>query len=417
MLSSEIRTRPVQSLLVALGLVLSAIVVTMHLHDSLTKYLMDLDVFRDAGEAFVRHTPLYTDGFHTSSGFRFIYPPVAAFLFSALTVVSSTTMQFLWTLGLIVLVWWVLKVALQRMNVERASLLATAALGLTLCIEPMRSNFAFGQINIVLMALVVADCLGVIPKRFRGVGIALAAAIKITPAAFGLLLLLRRDLPSVARAAGGFLGIAAFGYWLRPESSVYFWTHEAWATDRAGDQEFFRNQALTGLIARFDLSESVTKGLWVVGAAVIVAAAAWAANRFLRSDEPVIALGVIALATLLAAPIAVTHHWAYSVLLIAIPIAPQYRRWWPVLLPAALVFLVGPNYLLVDASSHGWVEQAVLELLGNAQCLTGIVLLVAAVVAARSRREAVKPGEAGKPALDTRIAEEAGQPQSAAATT
>ncbi|MFZ2526447.1 MAG: glycosyltransferase family 87 protein [Rhodococcus sp. (in: high G+C Gram-positive bacteria)] len=411
MLSTEIRTRPVQTALTALGLVLSAIVVTMHLHDSVTQYLMDLDVFRDAGDAFVRHTPLYTEGFHTSSGFRFIYPPVAAFLFSALTVVGATTMQFLWTLGLIVLVWWVLEVALQRMHVERANLLATAALGLALCLEPIRSNFVFGQINIVLMALVVADCLGVIPKRFRGVGIALAAAVKITPAAFGLLLLLRRDLPSVARAAGGFVALAAFGYWLRPESSVYFWTHEAWATDRAGDQEFFRNQALTGLIARFDFSETVTKGLWVVGAVVIVAAAAWAANRFLGADEPVLALGVIALATLLAAPIAVTHHWAYSVLLIAIPLAPQYRHWWPVLLPAALVFLVGPNYLLVDAPSHGWVEQIVLEVLGNSQCLAAIVLLIAAVVAARSRRES-------EPTVgDAHATDEAVQPQSAPATT
>ncbi|MFD6673269.1 glycosyltransferase family 87 protein [Rhodococcus zopfii] len=410
MLSSEIRIRPVQSALVTLGLILSAIVVTVNLHESVTEYLMDLDVFRDAGEAFLHHTPLYTEGFHTSSGFRFIYPPFAAALFAVLPLVGSTTMQFLWTLGLIVLVWWVLKVALERMNVDRASLLATAALGLTLCLEPMRSNFAFGQINIVLMALVVADCLGVIPRRFRGIGIALAAAIKITPAAFGLLLLLRRDLPSVARAAGGFLAIAAFGYWLRPESSVYFWTHEAWATDRAGDQEFFRNQALTGLLARFDFPETVTKGLWLACAVVIVAAAAWAANRFLRSDEPVTALGVIALATLLAAPIAVTHHWAYSVLLIAIPIAPQYRSWWPVLLPAALVFLVGPNYLLIDASSHGWVEQTVLELLGNAQGLTGIVLLVAAVVAARSRRGSDTPG------TDTSAAE-AAQPQSAPATT
>ncbi|WP_420749066.1 glycosyltransferase family 87 protein [Rhodococcus sp. O3] len=408
MLSSEIRIRPVQSALVALGLILSAIVVTRYLQDSLTEYLMDLDVFRDAGEAFLHHTPLYTEGFHTSSGFRFIYPPFAAALFAALPLVGSTTMQFLWTLGLIALVWWVLKVAFERMNVERAPLLAAAALGPALCLEPIRSNFAFGQINIVLMALVVADCLGVVPRRFRGIGIAVAAAIKITPAAFGLLLLLRRDLPSVARAAGGFIALAAFGYWLRPESSVYFWTHEAWATDRAGDQEFFRNQALTGLLARFDFSETVTKGLWLTGALVIVAAAAWAANRFLRSDEPVIALGVIALATLLAAPIAVTHHWAYSVLLVAIPLAPQYRRWWPVLLPAALVFLVGPNYLLIDAASHGWVEQAVLELLGNAQCLTGLALLVAAVIAARSRRGSETSGAP---------AEETAQLQSAPATT
>ncbi|MEE2033342.1 glycosyltransferase 87 family protein [Rhodococcus chondri] len=406
MLLSEVRTRPVQSALITLGLVVSALAVAGYLRDAVTEYLMDLDVFRDAGIAFLHHTPLYTEGFHSNSGFRFIYPPFAAFLFAPLALVGSTTLQALWTLGLIALVWWMLQVIYKRLDVARASLIASATLGVVLWLEPFRSNFAFGQINIVLMALVVADVLGVIPKRFRGVGIALAAAIKVTPAAFGLLLLLRKDTPSIVRAFGAFLATVTFGYWLRPDSTIYFWKDEFFATDRAGDQDFFRNQALTGLIARMGFSDGTSKILWLVGAAVIVLATAWAAHRFLRAGETVPALALVGLASLLAAPIAVTHHWVYSLFLVPLLVAPRYRSWWPVLVPATLVFLFGPNKLLTDTSSDGWVEHLVLEALGNSQAIVAVAVFVAAVVAARSRR-----GE-----IFTPVPRGAAQPQSADAT-
>lgn len=410
MLMTEVRTRPVQSALIVLGLTISVMAVFGYMRDAVDEYLMDLDVFRDAGWAFLHNTPLYTEGFFSHSGFRFIYPPFAAFLFAPMALVGSTTLQLLWTAGLVALVWWTLKIIYQRLDLTRPGLIAAASLGPVLVLEPFRSNFAFGQINIVLMALVVADLLGVIPKRFRGFGIALAAAIKVTPAAFGLVLLLRRDLPSVARAFGAFIATVAFGYWLRPDSTVYFWTTEFFATDRAGDPSFFRNQALTGLIARFDLSEGAAKGLWLVGAALIVAGTVWAAHRFLRAGETVVAVALVGLASLLAAPIAVTHHWVYSLFLVPLLVAPAYRRWWPVLAPATLVFLIGPNHLLREASSGGWVEQTLLEMFGTSQCLAAIAVFVAAMVAARNRRPAIDTTDA-VPATSP-----AAQPQSVDAT-
>ncbi|WP_226435148.1 glycosyltransferase 87 family protein [Rhodococcus yananensis] len=400
---SDVRARPVWWTLIAVGLALSVVTVAGYVRDAFTEYLMDLDVFRDAGYAFVHHAPLYND-FFSHSGFAFIYPPFAAFLFAPMALVGSTALQVLWTAGLISLVWWILKVVYTRLDVDRAAWVASATLGPVLMLEPFRSNFAFGQINIVLMALVVADVLGVVPARFRGVGIALAAAIKVTPAAFGLLLLLRKDVPSIARAFGAFLITVAFGFWLRPESSAFFWRYEFFATDRAGDQEFFRNQAVTGLIARFGFSEDTSKTLWVAAAALIVAATAWAAHRFLRAGETVPALAVVGLASLLAAPIAVTHHWVYSLFLVPLLVAPRYRSWWPVLVPATLIFLFGPNDLLTDTSSRGWVEGLVLEILGNSQAIVAIVVFVAAVIAARSRRAVagVAPAErAGEPARET----------------
>jgi alpha-1,2-mannosyltransferase len=257
-------------------------------------------------------------------------------------------------------------------------------MGPVLLLEPMRSNFDFGQINIILMALVVADCTGAIPKRFRGVAIGLAAAVKITPAAFLLVLLVRRDFRSIGRSLATILVTVGLGFWLLPQSSVWFWTTEFFATGRAGAPDFFRNQAVTGVIARLGAEGRLASVLWVLSAAVIVSAAAWSAYRFTRSGEHLIALSIVALASLLAAPFAVTHHWAYSILLIPILIAPQYRSWRPLIGAATLIFLIGPNFVL-QSSSSGWVEAAVREVIGSSQCLIALVLLGAAVVAARSR--------------------------------
>ena len=59
--------------------------------------------------------------------------------------------------------------------------------------QPFRSTLDFGQVNAFLMVLVAVDCLVVRDRRYRGVLVGLAAAIKLTPAIFVLYFLLRRD--------------------------------------------------------------------------------------------------------------------------------------------------------------------------------------------------------------------------------
>src|SRR5581483_12201814 len=65
------------------------------------------------------------------------------------------------------------------------------ALPLVTWLQPVRETLTFGQINLVLALLVLADLLVLAPRgsRLTGVGIGLAAAIKLTPAVFILYLL------------------------------------------------------------------------------------------------------------------------------------------------------------------------------------------------------------------------------------
>ncbi|MGW9567030.1 glycosyltransferase 87 family protein [Prescottella equi] len=369
----------------ALGVVASVAVCVFYIGDAYSGYLMDLSVFRDAGYALSAGYPLYSEDFPSTSGFRFIYPPVAALLFVPMTLASPLVLQVLWTVANVVIVGWMVQAVLERLSVPRPWLVAVAVLAPTLLLEPVRSNFGFGQINLVLMALVVADCLDVTPRRFRGAGIGIAAAVKITPAAFGLLLLLRRDTPSIVRAAGAFLIATGVGALAAPSDSVYFWATEFFNTERAGGHSFTRNQAVTGMLARLGADGILKDAVWLGCVVVIVAAAAWAGYRFTRAGEPVVALGVVALAILMSSPIAVTHHWVYSLLLIPILVDPRYRSWRPLVGAATAIFIIGPHVVL-DRNAVG-VEAVLRHLGGNAQLLVSLVLLAAAAIAARSRTE------------------------------
>ncbi|NLU82747.1 DUF2029 domain-containing protein [Rhodococcus sp. HNM0569] len=366
------------------GIAVSIALVVAYLHDAATGYLMDLSVFRDAGGAFLHGQPLYSADFPSTSGFRFIYPPIAAILFAPLAWISSDPLEVLWTVVNLALLWWIVDRVLNALKVPRSWVIASAILGVALLLEPVRSNFGFGQINLVLMALVVADCLGVLPRRMRGMGVGLAAAIKLTPAAFGLVFLLRRDFASIGRAAGTFAATVAIGFAFLPQASVWFWLTEFFKSERAGGYDFSRNQAITGMLARMGLDGILRDAVWLVLAALVVAAAVYAGWCFTRAGEHVVVVGVVALAVLLAAPFAVTHHWIWCVLLVPLAFAPRYRSWRAMLGAAILVFWIAPH-IAFDTHPQDWVDVAARQLVGNAQCIMGIVLLIAAVVAATKR--------------------------------
>ena len=349
---------------------------------------VDLDVYRAASAAFLRGQALYGSLPNAPFDLKYIYPPVAAVLLAPLTVLPIGLLHVVWTLSTVVLAFGVLHVLMSRLGIRTARMTPLLLLAPALLLEPIRGTLGFGQINMVLVALVVADCTGVIPRRFRGVGIGIAAAIKVTPAAFGLLLLLRKDYPSVVRSAGAFILAAVIGGAFAPQDSALFWTTVFFDTNRAGAPWYGPNQAITGPLTRLGLTGAPATIAWILGAVLIVAAASYAAWHFTRAGEHIAALGVIALASLLAAPFAVSHHWSYVIILLPLLAAAQYRRWRYPLVIATTVFLLGAQWYLPGGNDRELHWNALQQVLGDSECLAGIALLVAAVIAARSRVQA-----------------------------
>ena len=142
----------------------------------------------------------------------FIYPPIAAILMVPLAVGPYVMWQVIWTFLLV----WAQQSVLRRCGVPRGWVLGLVGVAVVLAVEPIRTTLGYGQVNTMLMALVVADLLpdrrG--PKRRRipqGTLIGLAAAIKLTPALFVIFAFLIGKRRVALTAVVSFVAFTAVG--------------------------------------------------------------------------------------------------------------------------------------------------------------------------------------------------------------
>jgi alpha-1,2-mannosyltransferase len=317
------------AILIAVEVVLIAIVLVWKRLDGL-----DLDVYRLGTQAFFDHGNPYGLLPPTRDGtvLPFTYPPFAAVAFAPLLVIPLDTALIALTVVSVVALGAVLALCFaqydRRLHVAGAAVLAVQTVALFS--EPMRATLGFGQVNVLLMLLVVVDTLG--PVKRRGFLIGLAAAVKLTPLGFVLFFLIRKDFRSAARAAATFVGCALVAWVFAPGASVQYWTKLVFQGDRVGDPGYLGNQSLRGTIARLGLSETV----WLAAVLLVLAATAFAIHR---AKHPVPALLACAIGALLISPVSWTHHWVWSAPVIGL--LCWQRRWWPAAL-ATIVFVVSP---------------------------------------------------------------------------
>jgi alpha-1,2-mannosyltransferase len=183
---------------------------------------------------------------------------------------------------------------------------ALVACGLAL-FEPLRDTFSFGQVNLLLLALVLGDSWLLSTGRGRraGVGIGLAAAIKLTPALFIVLLLLGRRWKAAAVATAVALGATGLAALVVPDASRFYWTQAMWDTTRVGRLDYVSNQSLQGVLAR--LGET-GRPLWATVVLLVLCVWAVRARRAVASDDWTAAFALTGLTACLVSPITWVHH-------------------------------------------------------------------------------------------------------------
>jgi alpha-1,2-mannosyltransferase len=285
-------------------LVLVAQAVVFALWPDAHALLIDLQVYRAGGEHVLAGAPLYEGG--VLLDLPFVYPPFAAVLFAPLALLPLDLLKALWTAAGIALLAYAAHRCAPRAGLPAAVLLAVVATAL----DPVRTTLYLGQINIVLLALVVGDLLGRQDSRFRGVGVGLAAAVKLTPLLFVGYLLATRRWRAAATASVTFVAAAALGFLFAPADSVTFWLDGTFlAADRISDVAGPSNHSLNGLLGRLGAA-----GLpWLVSAAVLLAVTVALAVRAHRSGDEVLALTLCGLASAALAPFAWSHHYVWVV--------------------------------------------------------------------------------------------------------
>ena len=280
-------------------------------------YHIDLDVYRISARVWLHGGNLYGSLPATRAGVRlpFTYPPVAAILLAPLALIPFPAAATALTLSTIAMLATVLRVFLRRLAGPAAGSPWALAwlLPPALFLEPVRDTLAFGQVNVVLMALVALDCLAEAPRWPRGALTGLAAALKLTPGAFVLFFLLRGDYRAAARAGLSFIAVTAVGWAAAWHDSVHYWTGTVFQPGRAGNPVSASNQCILAVLARagLDPHSPTVMAAWLGLSAVVVIVASRGMRCALAASEDCLALALNAFAALLISPVSWSHHWVW----------------------------------------------------------------------------------------------------------
>lgn len=404
-----------RNLLAAL-LVAGAVAWTVALVLLLDSGLIDLRVYRTGGQAWSEGIALYDRAFPaplSGPALPFTYPPLAAVLFAGLAALPWwVAVAFVTGTGIAGLVLASRLVAdrltrdrpspasvstvpgVRRFDVvgegrRRAAVLTAAAVAIAPLLEPVRESVSFGQINLLLLGVIAADCLLPRTPWPRGLLIGLAAAIKLTPAAFVLFFIARRQWRPVLVAAATFVAAGVAGWLLAPSDTREYWLGALLDPSRIGGLEFTSNQSVRGVLHRLGLPPGLESLGWLgLSSAIGVLALIGVAALRRRGDDPG-ALLVTAAAVLLISPVSWSHHWVWVAPgLLWLGALAWRRRSAPLAGLAAFVaavFVAAPHWQLPYREgrelSWAWWQ----HLVGNAYFWCALAAVITAAAAAAMR--------------------------------
>lgn len=357
-------------------------------------WMEDFSVFRMGGHVVLHGGALY-HATAENSGLLFTYTPLAAVLFTPLTLGPASVTAVVWcaveVLMLQATVW--LTLGAVGMRPTRVRTLATIVIAaVSPLLDPVDSDLILGQINLLLMLLVLADLLRGEGRRWQGVGIGVAAAIKLIPLLFIVYLALARRWRAAGTATAVFLLGTGAGYAILPSDSNEYWWHGAgFDPSRAGVPQSPFNQSLRSALARMMHTAATVNPAWAVAAVLVAAVGLSIAVKLLRSGATLEGALACALTSILVSPIAWEHHWVWAVpLLILLGAQAVSRR---SLLWAGFTVVVGVAYGLRLLTWFVPVDDTIdlhlnpgQQLAADAFALTGLVVLAALAVMARSRQ-------------------------------
>jgi alpha-1,2-mannosyltransferase len=218
------------------------------------------------------------------------------------------------TFGLAATVWIALRELGWRSLPARAgaTLLVT---GLAFWTEPVQRALYLGQVELVMMAVIVWDMCQPDRRRWKGAALGVTAGVKLVPLLFIAYLLVTRRFRQAFVACAAFGATVVIGFAALPRPSVTWWLKlnflEAGRTGFVGDQQ---NQSLRGIVTRVAGSVAAGQLPWLA-VAIVVALAGLAAAVVLcnsgRPYGPFAGLLTCSLTALLVSPISWDHHWVW----------------------------------------------------------------------------------------------------------
>ncbi len=391
----------VPAVLVSLGLH----AVTVAIWPEYYNVYIDVEVYQAAGRALLAGRDLYAGPLVETGphSLYHVYTPFAAVLFTPLAAVPLLALDFIvLALNLVVLA-VVVRISLTATTgttVPVALPLLVASLAFWL--EPVRTTAWLGQINLLLMLLVLLD-LPRGPSRWpRGLGIGLAAGIKLTPLLFIPYLVLTGRRREAAVASCTALATLVVGFLATPRDSVTYWSGVFLQSTRIAEPAMISNQSLRGMLARLgDGSVPGGLGVWFVLAGVLAVAGLAVAVRLWRAGEYVLGTTLCGLTGCLVSPFSWGHHWVWFVPLLALLCLRVFRTGDRRSAAGAAALLVATGSLFYGIRSDGTPAMGMFLIEGagpfglvthNVYCWVYLAVLAYTVVLVRRRSRSPAPG-------------------------
>lgn len=248
------------------------------------------------------------------------YPPFAFLVVSFLGGLPPLVGNELWTAGTLLTLLMIALVLAQRALRTRGTdwhqdgfgttLRTSGGALLLLCSLPCVSQLSTGQLSLAVMAMSFVDAGAVLPRRYQGILVGLAGAIKVTPLIFVPYYLVNRLWRQAAVAIATFTAATLVGWAFFPAGSVFFWSHLG-KNDVFGNPARVDNLSIHGSLARWSPALGQAPGLWEALGLIVVVAAMLRARRHFRRRERMESILVIGASAAVVAPIAWPHYFVW----------------------------------------------------------------------------------------------------------
>ena len=291
--------------------------------------LFDLRIYRKAVRYWLAGGNVYDywqeDVINGTLGYT--YPPFASVLMAPIgalpwDVAKWTHITAMWGC-LIISTYWLLAPLLRRHRIPLWIGMCVAGCFIV-AVEPIRETISFGQVNLMLIVLVLGDMLFLVNRgsRLAGVGIGLATAIKLTPGIFIIYLLVTRRWRAAAGSAVAAAAVSLLSFAVDPRMSIRFWLITAWDSGRVGHNDNTSNQSIAGFLARMYDPGEYPQWLWLLLVAAAVGYGMWRAAKAARQGDEIAGLTITGIVGILMSPVSWTHHiyWIVPALLIILDV-------------------------------------------------------------------------------------------------
>jgi hypothetical protein len=333
---------------------------------------LDFAVYMWGGRAIADDARLYTE---QALAHWFTYTPFAAVVFAPWAAVPTVLARLVWQLASVAALAGACAVTLRLAGrpVTRRALTTAVAAGL--CLEPVYHTLFQGQVNLFLLALVLADVWLVSRgRRLGGIGVGIAAAIKLTPAIFVVFFLVAGRTRAALTAAVTFGLCGLLGYFVAPEASRMYWLHLFFDTSRVG-APYISNQSPYGALRRLFTNDPAIDSWYLLVPLLIGVVGLSAAAVLARHGDWLAAAAATGTTGLLVSPISWAHHWVWIVPALAVLVRGG-RGSRIAALCSYVLFVLAPMWWTphfggpAEYGWHGWVT-----VVANCFLLAGLAFL------------------------------------------